>query len=75
MEAFVSNANKDPAREDYRTDLEAVMQFNTSTLAPHLQRWTTGEMIDLLRRVGFRTVAYATEEIYAAQSMLISARK
>jgi SAM-dependent methyltransferase len=74
-EAIVSEANEDPPREDYRADLNTVTQFNTSTLAPHLHRWTTGEMIDLLRRVGFRTVAYATEEVYAGQSMLISARK
>lgn len=55
-------------------DFEAVQQFNASALSPHLRRWTTGQMVDLLRESGFRLVVYASEAVYAEQSMAISAR-
>ncbi len=56
-------------------DFDAVQRFNTQVLVPHLHRWTTDEMIDRLRSVGFASIAYASEEVYAGQSMLICARK
>lgn len=64
----------DASREAMWADFEAVQRFNRSALNPHLRRWTTGQMVDLLRDSGFRLIVYASETVYAEQSMAISAR-
>jgi ubiquinone/menaquinone biosynthesis C-methylase UbiE len=64
----------DSGREVLWADFEAVQRFNSRTLDPHLHRWTTGQMVDLLRDSGFRLIVYASETVYAEQSMAISAR-
>ncbi len=64
----------DTGREVLWADFEAVQRFNSRTLDPHLHRWTTGQMVDLLRDSGFRLIVYASETVYAEQSMAISAR-
>ena len=53
-----------------------VRQINEFALAPLLHRWSLGEIQEILRRdIGFTKIAYATDDIYAGQSMLVCAQK
>jgi len=53
-----------------------VRQINEYSLAPLLRRWSLNEMKTILcEEAGFAKCTYATDEVYAGQSMLICARK
>ena len=53
-----------------------VRQINEYSLAPLLRRWSLSEMkTSLCREIGFAECTYATDDVYAGQSMLICARK
>lgn len=75
MEKLKQQLTHDPEATDLWDDFDAVQRFNTGALDPYLHRWTTGEMIDLLRSSGFGLIVYASEDIYAGQSLVICARK
>jgi len=53
-----------------------VRQINEFALAPLLHRWSLEEIQEILRRdIGFTEITYATENVYAGQSMLVCAQK
>jgi ubiquinone/menaquinone biosynthesis C-methylase UbiE len=53
-----------------------VRQIKEYSLAPLLRRWTLSEMkTSLCREIGFAECTYATDDVYAGQSMLICARQ
>jgi ubiquinone/menaquinone biosynthesis C-methylase UbiE len=53
-----------------------VRQINEFALAPLLHRWSFEEIQETLRReIGFTEITYATDNVYAGQSMLVCAQK
>ena len=53
-----------------------VRQINELALAPLLHRWSLEEVRETLRReIGFTEIKYATDNVYAGQSMLVCAQK
>ena len=53
-----------------------VRQINEFALAPLLHRWSLEEIQETLRReIGFTEITYATDNVYAGQSMLVCAQK
>ncbi len=53
-----------------------VRQINELALAPLLHRWSLEETRETLRReIGFTEITYATDNVYAGQSMLVCAQK
>jgi ubiquinone/menaquinone biosynthesis C-methylase UbiE len=53
-----------------------VRQINEFSLAPMLHRWSLEEIQETLRReIGFTEITYATDDVYAGQSMLVCAQK
>ncbi|MGH8550864.1 MAG: class I SAM-dependent methyltransferase [Methylococcales bacterium] len=59
---------------EYQADYEHVEQINKLRLKPMLHRWGTQEFCQILQQAGF-LVNHSSEDIYAGQSMLISASK
>lgn len=71
---------RDPKRTNRYAELEKeyrkVRQINEYVLAPLLRRWSLNEMKTILcEEVGFAKCTYATDDLYAGQSMLICGRK
>jgi ubiquinone/menaquinone biosynthesis C-methylase UbiE len=60
--------------EQLRDDFLHVYEINRYRLRRMLHRWETSDMVRLLESAGF-SVTEASEEIYAGQSMLVSAVK
>jgi len=53
-----------------------VRQINEASLAPMLHRWSLEEIKEILRGdIGFTRVTYATDNVYAGQSMLVCVQK
>ena len=53
-----------------------VRQINEASLAPMLHRWSLEEIQEILRGdIGFTRVTYATDNVYAGQSMLVCVQK
>lgn len=51
-------------------------QINETQLSPLLNRWDLAEMKTLLEdEIGFADITYATDDVYAGQSILVCARK
>ena len=59
---------------EYKMDYEHVEQINKLRLKTMLHKWTTEDFLSLLRRFEFE-VTHSSEEIYAGQSMLVTARR
>ena len=60
--------------EQLREDFQHVYEINKFRLRRMLHRWETADVVRLLEDTGF-TVTVASEEVYAGQSMLVSAFK
>ena len=53
-----------------------VRQINEFSLAPMMHLWSLEEVQETLRReIGFTEITYATDNVYAGQSMLVCAQK
>ncbi|MGH8475815.1 MAG: class I SAM-dependent methyltransferase [Methylococcales bacterium] len=59
---------------EFQSDFEHVEQINKLRLKPMLNRWSTERFCNLLQQVGFE-INHSSEDVYAGQSMLISASK
>ena len=61
--------------EEIEADFLRVKEINYFRLKPMLNRWTVEEMKTKVRSVGFSEITYASEDVYAGQSMLLCAVK
>lgn len=60
--------------EECRLDYEHVEQINKLRLKTMLYKWTTAEIVLLLKKMSF-SVKHSSEDIYAGQSMLVVGQK
>ena len=75
FERIGSDLESAGAFAELEPDFAHVLQINELRLKPLLHRWTTADMKAKLLKAGFSEIVFATEDAYAGQSMLISARK
>jgi ubiquinone/menaquinone biosynthesis C-methylase UbiE len=61
--------------QEVEQDFKHIVQINEWRLRPWLYRWTTKEVEAMLTEVGFSKILHSSEDIYAGQSMFISAVK
>ncbi len=59
---------------DYQDDYERVEQINKLRLRTMLHKWTVADFCDLIKKSGF-IIKHSSENIYAGQSMMVTAEK